>query len=438
MDVLITKLKSEINEKLGFKINRQSDVKYLHHQITINVLHPIGFNTLRRFFGFLPSNDPQFKTLDTLSEFLGYKSFSDFSEFVNKDDNWDTFTFISDFENSDVLTPKMLNRLNDLKTHSDYVYFISVLIKSFIRRGRLDLLKIIFKKRENSLLFKKNNLNTKDILDVLKIAYTVGGVLRTLTKTQYEKLTPLLGDEYEFKQNILDFYIDYSNFNGYYGFFVKNRILMDQEPQNQIFVKLILYYSSFLFGNPILENYSPNTSKLKLYPALMGRILGYQLLTTYFNEQKSIDKLVSKIVRIGKSQHISVFFIEIFPALIFIKAIDDIEYLFSEFSNKLFETNNWRYYATQNTYLISNALVHIKNKNYKEADYNLNLVTLDRSKTNSYYAYLKLFFLIAAYQLELLTTAYRLLLKNFEVEYLELVKETGFKRFSLPLLKKYF
>ena len=83
-------------------------------------------------------------------------------------------------------------------------------------------------------------------------------------------------------------------------------------------------------------------------------------------------------------------------------------------------------------------MVHIKNKNYKEADYNLNLVTLDRSKTNSYYAYLKLFFLIAAYQLELLTTAYRLLLKNFEVEYLELVKETGFKRFSLPLLKKYF
>ena len=68
----------------------------------------------------------------------------------------------------------MLNRLNDLKTHSDYVYFVSVLIKSFIRRGRLDLLKIIFKKRENSLLFKKNNLNTKDILDVLKIAYAVG------------------------------------------------------------------------------------------------------------------------------------------------------------------------------------------------------------------------------------------------------------------------
>ena len=56
----------------------------------------------------------------------------------------------------------------------------------------------------------------------------------------------------------------------------------------------------------------------------------------------------------------------------------------------------------------------------------------------SYSLILKLFFLIAAYQLELLTTAYRLLLKNFEVEYLELVNETGFKRFSLPLLKKYF
>ena len=63
---------------------------------------------------------------------------------------------------------------------------------------------------------------------------------------------------------------------------------------------------------------------------------------------------------------------------------------------------------------------------------------MDSSKTNSYYAYLKLFNLIAEYQLELKTTAYRLVLKNIEAEYLELVKLTGFKRFTLSFLKKYF
>ena len=106
MDSLIFKLKSEIDQKLGFKLKRQSDVKYLHQQITINVLRPIGFNTLRRFFGFLPSGAPQLKTLDTLCEFLGYKSFSNFSIFVDKDENWDRWTFVSDFENADSLTPR--------------------------------------------------------------------------------------------------------------------------------------------------------------------------------------------------------------------------------------------------------------------------------------------------------------------------------------------
>ena len=112
--------------------------------------------------------------------------------------------------------------------------------------------------------------------------------------------------------------------------------------------------------------------------------------------------------------------------------------MFSEFSNELFESNNWRYYATQNTYLISLALVKIKNKDYDLASYNLNLVTLDRSKTNSYYAYLKLFYLITSYHLELQTTAHHRELISIEAEYSELVKVTGFKRFNLSFLKKYF
>ena len=112
--------------------------------------------------------------------------------------------------------------------------------------------------------------------------------------------------------------------------------------------------------------------------------------------------------------------------------------MFLNFSNELFETGNWRYYATQNTYLISLAFVEIKNKNFKRAAYNLGLVTLNSSKTNSYYAYLKLFFLISSYQLEKHITDDSAVLKEIEVEYLGLVKLTGFKRFNLTLLKKYF
>ena len=438
MDYIISKLKTEIYQKLGFHIQRQSDVKYLHEQVSISVLHPLGFNTLRRFFGFLPASEPQFKTLDTLSEFLGYQSFSEFSEFVNKDENWDRWTFIADFENTNYISSEMLSRLIELKSHPDYIYYLSVLIKSFIRRERIDLLKIIFLQRADSLLFKKRDLNSIEVLEVLKIAYSVGGVLRTLSKSQYEKLVPLLEDKYVFKTNILDFYIDYSNFNGYFGFFIKKRILLDQKPEHQIFVNLISQYHLFLSGKSTYQAYDPDISKLKLYPALVGRLMGYELIITHFKRNQPIVNLVNQIIEVAKNEHVSVFFIEIFPALIFIKALEEVEYLFLNFSNELFETGNWRYYATQNTYLISLAFVEIKNKNFKRAAYNLGLVTLNSSKTNSYYAYLKLFFLISSYQLEKHITDDSAVLKEIEVEYLGLVKLTGFKRFNLTLLKKYF
>ena len=438
MDYLISQLKTEINQKLGFAVQRQADVKYLHEQITISVLNPIGFNTLRRFFGFLPSAEPQFKTLDVLSEFLGYKSFSMFSEFVNKDEKWARWTFISDFENTNSISSEMLERLLELKPQPDYNYFISVIIKSFIRRERVDLLKILFVKSSQSFLFKKNDISYEEALEIIKIAYAVGGVLRTLPKTKYQKLVPLLSDKYTFKSNILDFYIDYSNFNGYYGFFIENRILIDNKPQDQIFVNLISQYNLFLSGASTFKIYSPDISKLQLYPALYGRLFGYSLITTHFKQKIPISSVINQIEKASETQHISVFFIEIFPALIFIKAFDEIQYLIYKHKDGLFETDNWRYYSTQNTYRISLALVEIKNKNYDKAEYYLQLVTLDHSITNSYYAYLKLFYLITSYQLELQTTNYRIILNEIHKEYLELVHLTGFKRFTLSFLKKYF
>nr|AOE10556.1 hypothetical protein [uncultured bacterium] len=438
MDYLVTKLKLEIYKKLGFHIQKQSDVRYLHEQISVSVLHPIGFNTLRRFFDFLPSAEPQFKTLDALSEYIGYASFAKFSEFVNKDENWNIWTFIADFENTNSISSEMLERLIKLKPHSDYIYYISVLIKSFIRRGRVDLLKVIFAKRPYPLLFKKDDIDSQEILDILKIAYAVGGVLRTLTRPQYEKLAPLLSDEYVFKTTVLGFYIDYSNFNGYYGFFINNRLLLDHKPDHQIFVNLLSNYHLFLSGKSTFKAYNPDISNLELYPTLLGRLLGYQIITTHFKEVQPTQSLVNQIVDIAKGKHISVFFIEVFPALIFTKSIDDIKHIFSIFYDDLFETGDWVYYTTQNTYLISSAFVEIKNKNYVKAEHYLELVSLDGSKTNSYYAYLKLFFLIASYQLEKQTTSYRLILSELEVEYLELVKLTGFKRFKLALLKRYF
>ena len=348
------------------------------------------------------------------------------------------WTFISDFENTNSISSEMLERLLELKPQPDYNYFISVIIKSFIRRERIDLLKILFAKSSHSFLFKKNDISYEEALEIIKIAYAVGGVLRTLPKTKYKKLVPLLSDKYTFKSNILDFYIDYSNFNGYYGFFIENRILIDKKPQDQIFVNLISQYNLFLSGASTYQIYILIYLNYSFTLHYTVACIGYSLITTHFKQKIPISSVINQIEKAAETQHVSVFFIEIFPALIFIKAFDEIQYLIYKYKDGLFETDNWRYYSTQNTYRISLALVEIKNKNYDKAEYHLHLVTLDDSITNSYYAYLKLFYLIASYQLEQQTTNYQIILNEIHNEYLELVHLTGFKRFTLSFLKKYF
>ena len=147
---MIRQLKQDISQKLGFEIRHQADVRYLHQSIVLENNFNIGFNTLRRFFGFLPSRTPQLQTLEVLAQFLGYGSYSDFLNIVNKDQNWFYWTFVNDFENLESIEPSQIQQLVVLKSHPDYVLFLSHIIKTFIRRNRIDLLKTIF---SNSNIF---------------------------------------------------------------------------------------------------------------------------------------------------------------------------------------------------------------------------------------------------------------------------------------------
>ena len=71
MKDVIKELKQEVNQKLGFEIRRQSDVRYLHQSIVLENNFSIGFNTLRRFFGFLPQRAPQLQTLGSAFAIFG-------------------------------------------------------------------------------------------------------------------------------------------------------------------------------------------------------------------------------------------------------------------------------------------------------------------------------------------------------------------------------
>ena len=428
---MIRQLKQEINQKLGFEIRRQAHVRYLHQSIVLENKLTIGFNTLRRFFGFLPERAPQLKTLEVLSQFLGYVSYSDFLNFINKDQNWYHWTFVNDFENLETIKPAQIQQLIVLKPHPDYVLFLSQIIKAFLRRNRIDLLKIIFSNPE--IYF---HIDSQSI-EISKLAYAVGGLLRTLPKSRYEDLKPLLSDSYVFKTHILDFHIDYTYFNGYYGYLNTARLAYDTQPGHRIFINLIKNYHLFLAGKPTFEPCQPEVSSLKMYPVLHGRLLGYQLLTHHFISKESLDSMLSEIIQVGDQYSKVLFYIELVPAFIFTKQIETLETVFERYHKELFDTIAWLYYASHNVYLIARVLVEIKKQNYNKALYSFNQINLNVSPSNSYYHYLKLFYSVAAYQLEKHTTSNPQILLGIEKDYKSLVKTTGFKRFNLVLLKNY-
>jgi len=431
MEDVIKKLKHEIYQKLGFEIRRQSDIRYFHQSILSDEKLNIGFNTLRRFFGFLPEKTPQLKTLEVLSQFLGYRSYSDFLRFNNKDQNWAYWTFVNDFENLDTIDSAQIQNLIDLKPHPDYVLFLSQIIKAFIYRNRIDLLKIIFSNHQ--IHFKIDSKNA----EVSKLAYAVCGLLRTLPQSKYEGLEALLSDAYVFKTHILDFYIDYAHFNGYYGYLNAARFAYDTQVGHRIFINLTKNYHLLLSGKSSFEVYEPAVSKLKLYSVLHGRLLGYQLLTHHFKSKQAVDSKVLEILKAGESYSKVLFYIEVVPALIFTKQLKVLELIFDRYQNELLKKTYWQYHLNQNTYLIARALLDLKKQNYKNAQSNLNKINLESNTSDSYYHYIKLFYCIVAYQLEKDTTANPKTLLAIEKDYKSLVKATGFKRFNLTLLKKY-
>ena len=66
----------EVQKKSNILVNTISEVKFLREDIVSITGIKIGFNTLRRLFGFLEKTNPSITTLNSLSKYIGFNSFS--------------------------------------------------------------------------------------------------------------------------------------------------------------------------------------------------------------------------------------------------------------------------------------------------------------------------------------------------------------------------
>jgi hypothetical protein len=425
----LNQFRLDIQKKIGYRIENISELKMVQEAIEWNTKKKISFNTLRRFFGFLRNTKPNLNTLNTLSQFIGYENYSAYQKNNLKDSDWFVWTQTIKLELSETLNESDIYWLESQQKTTDYHLKVASIIKTFVYKKKYNILNQFFDDR----IFKFEEANQ------LKLATNICLLFRSLNEKDISIIIKEITPNKLFRENILHWFVDYSCFNGYYGDFINEATkFASPDSHESLFCDLILNYNQFLVGKPNLKKIDLNRVKPDFFIVLKGRCYAYNLI--YFYEQKSsneYEKTWDKfLILLNKSEQINLLTIEIFPALLLIKDFEKTNYLIQNYYEELLTLENWSGYTFQAMILVTQTLHLIQEKKIKEAKIGFDLIDLTMFSF-SYYDYIKLFYLIAKYQLELALSSNTIYLSDIQEEYKSIAIKTGFKRFTIYLLTEY-
>lgn len=422
-------LRIDIEKQIGFRIKKLSELKMAQESIEWETKNKIGFNTLRRFFGFLKSTTPNIKTLNTLSLFVGFENFSAYQKKYLRDADWFVWTQTIKIELSDSVQDEDYEWLETQQKTDDYHLMVASITKTFIYKKKYSVLNQFFDKR----IFQFEEANQ------LKLAANICLLFRSLNKKEINLIIQKITPNKIFRENILHWFVDYSYFNDYYGrFIIEAKKNAHVESHEALFYDLILNYNHYLSHGTNLNPIELNRIRPEFFSVLQGRCYAYNLL--YFRENNDEVKLEQTwndlLKKINQSGNVNLFTIEIFPALLFLKDFEKTTYLIQSYYEELLTIENWSGYPSQAMILLTQTLHLIKDNKIKEAKIGFDLIDLSKFSL-SYSNYIKLFYLLAKYQLAIVLSLNKDCLDEIQSEYESIVRQTGFKKFSVDFMKNY-
>jgi hypothetical protein len=423
-EIIILKIK--IAKKFGSPIIKQKDLKLLRENINEVLNENIGFNTLRRFYGRLPTTNPNIKTLNILSKYVGYTSFVALNKSNHNDDLFVHWHKVNSIEIAGEITENEIQWLLSNTSLDHYFILLSSIIKEFIiTRNSLALYKIY----SNEALFKIPRYK------LTKIANIAGSWFREYKTEEVALLIPLLS-LINFRTNFLYLHVDYQKLNGYYGCLLNRsmpELIYDDE---KLFTKLILNLNLFLTNKSGLANLYNEPLPQNCHPILYGRYWGYQLL--YFKEEECNSVLSEFLKAVSKQNTKIEFFHEVFPILIIIKRIDIIEQIITLYYEDLFDKIHWSHTNNINGHLVGQAFMHLKLKEYELANNCLSFINFYNFDVGSNEEYLKLFYNIAKYHYLKFRDESLEEIKLVKDDYISIVESTQFHFFTVSFMEDYF
>jgi hypothetical protein len=407
----------DIQLKSSIKVNSVKELKLLMDEIEILTNESIGFNTLRRLFGFLPKTKPSIKTLNTLSKFL---SFSSYSAYLNDKSIYDDWYF-----NQQLLRIKLSNQLMDKDIRfinsgvisSKNIVPVAYLVGYFIEKKNLDLIIKLFK-----------NLNVKRMGDsnTMKFATIVSHSFYTLKNEDALTMINDLNTIDNFRKTVPLYYVDYSRLNSIYGKILDSILSQSNEHSDQLFVELMYSYKCFYTGKEKTEYLIKKPKEFNQFESVLkGRYYANQILWS----SKLTKHIKTSILKEIKKNNTSLFTQEIILSLIIKSHIDFLSELYNSFYEEIFEFDRWTSKTRIMISLLASALINIENKNLTMAIKNLDMIDIEKVEMG-YYDFISLFFelitmKISQYQKD----SYQNKIASENLKYL--VKKTGFKRFII-------
>ena len=273
---MIDVLKLKCEEKIGFKIINLGDCKFLSEAILHFNKESVNYNTLRRIWGLAPNVKTSYKTLNSLSRFVGYKSYIDFNindkKLFRIHNNETIYECINSFE-----LKKIELILKEVKNSSSELSRILIIItRELIYLKQYQYIDELF--RLKILEYDKFSYS-----EILHIGNSIGLLIRNKSFS-----LGVLSTNSNFIRIIYLTFVDYSSIRRYYINWTNSVITKTKSNDIFLFCKSIIQLNRFLENKIVYDNFIQIDNIKSLHPILIGRLLSIKILSKNYNSINSV------------------------------------------------------------------------------------------------------------------------------------------------------
>ena len=417
----------DIQKKSNITVNKSRDLRFLKEDIDENSKTGIGYNTLRRLFGFLEKTEPSISTLNILAVYLGFNSYSNYKNNIINYDGWYFQQNLQRIQSTNTVTSEDIETIRIGLLNVSNIEYFAYFFSYFIERNNVSALEYIVKRTT----YNDNSGNSG-----LKFATIVSLSLYRIDEKNAFNIYKRLIKYDSFRNNIPLLFVDYSNLHNKYAKILTIIKQQSKKEDDILFVELMRFYWKFYSSKKYhhIEITKPASFEA-FHPVLQGRYYAYSLLKSEGRDSSIENKIIfycKKSIKKNSIYEISFLLEEIIPSLIFKKNFDFLAELVDEFYEEILEMDRWSSKTGHALSLIAMANLNIQKDNLTMAQINLNLVELEKVEL-SYSDYVSLFYYQAKLQITYLKDAKennkktKLILEN-------LIEKTKFTKFNQALI----